>query len=285
MENSNIEWTDHTFNPWIGCTKVSPGCANCYAETLMDTRYGRVKWGKGQPRSRTSAANWRKPRQWNRAAEGAKQRPRVFCASLADWLDDEVPIEWLAELMDLIRETPNLDWLLLTKRPENFDRLGDAISYAEQDTRYWLSEWSGGEAPHNVWVGTTVEDQQRADARIPVLLDIPAVVRFLSCEPLLGPLDLSGYFGGPYCGLPGDVIVPNYNFGVGWVIVGGESGPGARPIREEWALEIRDRCDQAQVPFFFKQWGGLRPAENGKMLEGLIWADFPSVNSQDQPPA
>lgn len=279
MENSNIEWTDHTFNPWIGCAKVSPGCHHCYAETLMDTRYGRVKWGKGQPRSRTSAANWRKPRQWNKAAEGATQRPRVFCASLADWLDDEVPIEWLAELMDLIRETPNLDWLLLTKRPENFDRLGDAISYAEQDTRYWLSEWSGGEAPHNVWVGTTVEDQQRADERIPALLDIPARCRFLSCEPLLGPLDLSGFFGGPYVGLPGDVVVPNYNFGIDWVIVGGESGPKARPIKKEWVRDIRDRCDVAQVAFFFKQWGGVRPAENGRILDGMIWDGVPDMSN------
>jgi protein gp37 len=279
MENSKIEWTHHTFNPWIGCAKVSPGCAHCYAETLMDTRYGRVKWGKGQPRSRTSAANWRKPRQWNKAAEGAKERPRVFCASLADWLDDEVPIQWLAELMDLIRETPNLDWLLLTKRPQNFDRLADAMIHAEQDTRYWLAEWSGGEAPHNVWVGTTVEDQQRVDERIPHLVGIPAVVRFLSCEPLLEEIDLSGVFGGPYVGLPGDVVVPYYNFGIDWVIVGGESGPGARPIKQEWVLKIRDLCDKAQVAFFFKQWGGLRPAENGRLLEGLIFDGIPSVNT------
>lgn len=250
----------------------------------MDTRYGRVKWGKGQPRQKTSAANWRKPRQWNKAAEGAKERPRVFCASLADWLDDEVPIQWLAELMDLIRETPNLDWLLLTKRPQNFDRLADAMLYAEQDTRYWLAEWSGGEAPHNVWVGTTVEDQQRVDERIPHLMGIPAVVRFLSCEPLLEEIDLSGVFGGAYVGLPGDVIVPYYNFGIDWVIVGGESGPGARPIKEEWVIEIRDLCDKAQVAFFFKQWGGMRPAENGRLLEGLIFDGIPSGNSQDREP-
>lgn len=288
MENSKIEWTHHTFNPWIGCAKVSPGCAHCYAETLMDTRYGRVKWGKGQPRQRTSAANWKKPRQWNKAAEGANERPRVFCASLADWLDDEVPIDWLADLMRLICETPNLDWLLLTKRPENFaSRMRKAYMEAccgSLEADNMMGEWEDGTPPPNVWVGTTVEDQQRVDERIPHLMGIPAVVRFLSCEPLLEEIDLSGVFGGAYVGLPGDVIVPYYNFGIDWVIVGGESGPGARPIKEEWVTEIRDLCDKAQVAFFFKQWGGMRPAENGRLLEGLIFDGIPSVNSQAHPP-
>jgi len=123
-ENSKINWTTHTFNPWIGCTKVSPGCLHCYAETLMDTRYGRVKWGAGNPRSRTAPSNWKKVRSWNNRAGRDGVRPRVFCASLADWLDDEVPLEWLADLLGLISQTTNLDWLMLTKRPENWaDRL------------------------------------------------------------------------------------------------------------------------------------------------------------------
>lgn len=284
-ENSKIEWTDHTFNPWEGCTKVSPGCANCYAENRNARWNGgtAIHWGKGRPRRRTSVANWKKPLKWNKHAGRVQQsqstyttprRPRVFCASLADWLDDEVPIEWLAELMDLIRETPNLDWLLLTKRPQNFDRLADAMIHAEQDTRYWLAEWSGGEAPHNVWVGTTVEDQQRVDERIPHLMGIPAVVRFLSCEPLLEEIDLSGVFGGPYVGLPGDVIVPYYNFGIDWVICGGESGPNARPMNPDWARSLRDQCAVAHVPFFMKQMGG-RSKPFPEIPEDLNIRQFP----------
>ncbi|HEX2101956.1 MAG TPA: phage Gp37/Gp68 family protein [Candidatus Synoicihabitans sp.] len=209
-QNSHIEWCDHTFNPWIGCTKVSPGCANCYAETLMDTRYGRVKWGKGAPRRRTSLSNWKQPLKWDRDAAAefiangerwaaladgstppAPPRPRVFCASLADCLDDEVPIEWLADLLDLIRRTPNLDWLLLTKRPQNWRGRISAVRDSAPALRDYCDLWLAGMGPANVWIGTTVEDQVRADERIPHLLAIPARVRFLSCEPLLGPVDLA----------------------------------------------------------------------------------------------
>jgi len=215
-ENTAISWTDNTFNPWTGCTKVSPGCANCYAEGWAK-RSGIVKWGKGMPRRRTSESNWKLPLKWNRDAaldheafitgQCGKEwsanwhRPRVFCASLADWLDDEVPIEWLADLMGLINETPHLDWLLLTKRPENFSQrmemvfqfLGEICCHDEEpsDLYTWHGKWIDGEAPANVWVGTTVEDQQRADERVPELLNIPAKVRFLSCEPLLEKVDLT----------------------------------------------------------------------------------------------
>ncbi len=279
-ENSKIEWTDSTFNPWIGCTKVSPGCAHCYAETLMDTRYGRVKWGKGNPRQRTSEANWNLPLKWNRDAGRALEnwktavengagmemphRPRVFCASLADWLDDEVPIEWLADLLTLIHDTPNLDWLLLTKRPENwYSRIKQVsqhlVGKLPSDVFYWLADWREGRnfIPHNIWIGTTVEDQERADQRIPALLKIPAAVRFLSCEPLLGPVDLWGarypHAGGGQCGAisswhkEGD--------GIHWVICGGESGKDARPMHPDWARSLRDQCQAAGVPFLFKQWG------------------------------
>lgn len=133
MKNTNIEWCDHTFNPWIGCTKVSPGCAHCYAETRDKRFTGGIHWGRGAPRNRTSPSNWNEPIKWNNGAaklaancsqafEYPSRRPRVFCASLADWLDDEVPIKWLADLLDLIRDTPNLDWLLLTKRPQNWEK-------------------------------------------------------------------------------------------------------------------------------------------------------------------
>jgi protein gp37 len=295
-ENSTIEWTDHTFNPWIGCTKVSPGCLHCYAETQDNFRkWTPDGWGKGKPRRRTSTALWNQVRKWNRDAERRRvsalhswpagkplewSRPRVFCASLADWLDDEVPVEWLADLLQLIHETPALDWLLLTKRPENFTGRTCAASFhlsgyrdgqtSENPTAAPMSaweavmDWSRGICPlPNVWVGTTVEDQTRADQRIPKLLEIPARVRFLSCEPLLGPVDLFAacfndddpeeekiQFGRNHRGL---------RFGVDWVIAGGESGPGARPMHPEWARSLRDQCQAAGVPFLFKQWGEWSP--------------------------
>jgi len=288
-ENSKIEWCDHTFNPWEGCTKVSPGCANCYAEA-RNKRYGLDNWGPGKPRRRTSEANWRKPVQWNktilcgacgRAQKIGKEnrccggvmsgpvqtwrRPRVFCASLADWLDDEVPIEWLADLLRLIHETPNLDWLLLTKRPENFkprlqavkEWLGKRINGTnDRDIEWcrvtdWLASGSGDQRasapkpPNNVWIGTTVENQEYADKRIPELLKIPATVRFLSCEPLLGPLRIKDAL---RCDVP-----------IHWVICGGESGPNARPMHPDWARSLRDQCQAAGVAFHFKQWGEWAP--------------------------
>lgn len=278
MENSNIEWTDHTFNPWIGCTKVSPGCANCYAETLDDKRFSKTlggatkaapvsHWGPGAPRHRTSAAMWRQPLRWDREAAQAYldayadrvnngyacdyRRPRVFCASLADWLDDEVPVEWLADLLDLIRRTPNLDWLLLTKRPENWhSRMRSVLDRHENRAPTIVCAWLNGLPPANVWIGTTVEDQKRADERIPVLLSIPARVRFLSCEPLLGPVDLNyaGAMNPLHGGTPGGERIH-------WVICGGESGAKARPMHPAWARSLRDQCKAAGVAFFFKQWG------------------------------
>jgi len=278
MENSKIEWTDHTFNPWIGCTKVSPGCAHCYAETLMDTRYGRVKWGKGNPRSRTSESNWREPLKWDEEAAQLSiinkhngwehQRPRVFCASLADWLDDEVPIEWLIDLLTLIDSTKNLDWLLLTKRPQNFLRRINAACHGK------ISPYEVFRKMPNIWVGTSVENQQAADERIPELLKIPASVRFLSCEPLLENVDLTKVIleksQSPERGKP-DVSI-NSLFGwyggadkgrssIHWVICGGESGPGARPMHPEWARSLRDQCAAAGVPFLFKQWGDWVPTD------------------------
>lgn len=155
-ENSKIEWTDHTFNPWIGCQKVSPGCDNCYAEALMDKRYGKVQWGPHGERKRTSEANWKLPLRWAKAARGTGRRPRVFCASLADWLDNKVPQEWREDLARLIAATPELDWLLLTKRIELFSRLSP-----------WPLSVPGGQLgfPSNVWLGTTAENQEQAERR------------------------------------------------------------------------------------------------------------------------
>lgn len=293
-ENSKIEWCHHTFNPWIGCTKVSAGCAHCYAEKSSPARVmranGHETWGKGAMRSLTSAANWKEPVKWNDQGrfcddcemlfmgktcvrcEKKTARPRVFCASLADWLDDEVPIEWLVELMELIVRTPNLDWLLLTKRLQNWERrITDALAEVEgiqsdwpsrepySLTGHWLNEWIGGNAPANVWIGTTVENQARADERIPQLLSIPAKVRFLSCEPLLGPVDLSTTFHWQRADMASQPVWTPENPGIHWVITGGESGTGARPMHPDWARSLRDQCSAAGVPFFFKQWGEWLP--------------------------
>lgn len=261
-ETTSIAWCDHTFSPWVGCTKVSPGCAHCYAEAL-DRRTGHARWGKDAKRERTSADYWKQPLKWNRKAAEAGVRRRVFCGSLCDVFDAQVPDVWRVELFDVIRRTPWLDWQLLTKRPENIGRLVtaaiDAFPCAPDAAMTTVDEllqpWVEGHAPANVWLGVSVENQEQADKRIPLLLQQEAAVRFLSMEPLLGPVDLSAFFGGPYVALPGDRVEPNYNFGIHWVIVGGESGPQARPFDLAWARSIRDQCKAAGVACFVKQLG------------------------------
>lgn len=276
-ENTKIEWCDHTFNPWEGCQKVGPGCDHCYAET-RNARFGggvAVNWGPGAPRRRTSPANWRKPLGWNAAhAEFFARhgrRQRVFCASLADVFDNEVDPAWRADLFALIQKTPNLDWLLLTKRIGNAAKMiDDAASELEQWPVEWLS--SGKLVITNVWLGATIVNQEEANRDIVKLLDTPAEVRFLSMEPLLGPVDLrfcgyhtsgdpwdnnrftlnlnalSGFRGTSMCGgMTGAKL--------DWVIVGGESGTGARPMHPDWARSLRDQCWAAGVPFLFKQHG------------------------------
>lgn len=278
-EFSKIEWCDHTFNPWIGCTKVSPGCANCYAEQQDKFRKWTPEgWGKGAPRKRTSEANWKKVEKWNREAEGLEGRPRVFCASLADWLDDEVPVAWLVDLLELIRSTPNLDWLLLTKRPENFvSRLGKACASIcngkNDESAGWMWEWGVLSMPReNVWVGTTVEDQLRADERIPKLLEIPGKVRFLSAEPLLEPVSISGDY-------PVRFTCDGIQSRIHWVICGGESGPGARPFALEWADDLRRQCEKNSTAFFMKQVGAQPYFENVNLWDEFdepdcAWLDF-----------
>lgn len=222
MENSKIAWTNHTYNPWIGCTKVSLGCDNCYAEDLMDLRYKRVVWGQHGERARTKTAA--QVVRWNKAAATEPIRPRVFCASLSDIFDNQVPSGWRSDLWTLIASCPNLNFLLLTKRPQNIrDMLPDD----------WDDGWP------NVWLGTTVENQREADRRIPYLRDVPAVVHFLSAEPLL------------------EEIHPDL-CGVQWVICGGESGSKARLFLPHWARSLHSQCDVAGVRFFFKQTGSLR---------------------------
>ena len=296
-ENTKIEWADHTFNPWIGCTKVGPGCDNCYAKADFDDRRHRVVWGAGQPRSRTKT--WGEPVRWNktnfyecsvcgwrgsdkddefsRPKKGcihilAPARQRVFCASLADVFDNEVSETWRIDLFSLIEETPHLDWLLLTKR------IGNVAG---------MIPWSACSEPFaNVWIGATVVNQEEADRDIPKLLAVPAAKRFLSMEPLLGPVDLGlcdcdkGSRPGP--GGAGGVTCPHCNGSGGrmldWVIVGGESGPNARPMHPDWARSLRDQCQSAGVPFLFKQWGEWISADQaecpyGGPLSRWVWAD------------
>lgn len=326
-ENSKIEWTHHTFNPWRGCTKVSAGCDNCYAEKMSGRNPKTLGvWGKHGTRVVASDAMWREPLKWNRAAEQAGERHRVFCASLADVFEgnETLPdytyhsiVAARQRLFRLIVDTPHLDWLLLTKRPQNVEAVlkqafpsfaGLDVSRANPFIDAWLDR---------VWLGTSVEDQKTADERIPELLKIPAKVRFLSMEPLLGPVDLSrwlvpwnravdhsGAFPTHILGPRDDGIYPmdcdcgwsNENDDhIDWVIVGGESGPKARPMHPDWVRSIRDQCQEAGVPFFFKQWGEWLPHQPttnitggpffervgkklaGRLLAGREWNELPEA--------
>lgn len=232
-KNSQIEWTHHTFNPWWGCAKVSPACENCYAE-LWAKRMGKQIWGKSAPRRFFTDAHWKEPLVWNEEARLEKERHRVFCASMADVFEDRPELnEQRQRLWALIQRTPMLDWLLLTKRPEN---IGAMVT--------WKDAW-----PRNVWLGTTVENRKYAELRLPHLLKHPAAVRFLSCEPLLSAIDLTDWFQRPG-------LQP-----IDWVIAGGESGPGARPMHPDWAGGLLKQCRKAKVAFHFKQWGHWVPAE------------------------
>lgn len=233
-KDSKIEWTTHTFNPWFGCTKVSPACKNCYAE-VMTKRTGLVVWGPQAERRISSNDNWKQPLKWAKAARAAGVRHRVFCASLADVFEDRPEVsDARLRLWNLIEATPELDWLLLTKRPENMDR---------------MLPWRFQPYP-NVWLGTTVEDQQRADERIPHLLRIRAAKRFLSVEPMIGPVGLETCYRDHS---ESSGLCDHEETGIDWVICGGESGHGARPLNIKWARSLRDQCKSAGVAFFMKQ--------------------------------
>lgn len=229
-KDSRIEWTHHTFNPWWGCVKVSPACKHCYAEAWAK-RVGLDVWGGRADRRFFSDAHWGQPLKWNAEAAAVGERRRVFCASMADVFEARDDLDlWRERLWPLIEATPHLDWLLLTKRPE----------YVSQCVP-WGNKW-----PHNVWLGATVENQHWAEKRLPHLLRYPATVRFASCEPLLGSLDLQRW-------------LRRASRRLDWVIAGGESGHRARPMHPAWARGLRDQCAGAGVPFHFKQWGQWRP--------------------------
>ncbi len=267
MQNSKIEWCHHTFNVWWGCQRVSPGCEHCYAETLAH-RYNYRVWGPAKTTGRRMMSEnyWRQPLRWNKAAEAAGERHRVFCASMADVFEDHPAVEEArARLFELIGSTIHLDWLLLTKRPENVMRM--------------LPELWGGNLLLHMWIGTSVEDQRRADERIPHLLRIPARVRFLSCEPLIGPLDLRLF----------DAWLPEDCYELWerlhWVIVGGESGHGARPMNPAWARSLRDQCEAAGVSFFMKQMGGVRDkgGDLNDLPADLRVRQFPGQEDETEP--
>lgn len=281
-KNSSIEWTDHTFNPWWGCSKVSSGCVNCYAETWA-RRVGAAVWGKDADRRMFSEKHWNEPVKWNAAAASEGKRKRVFCASMADVFEARTELNSQREkLWLLIKSTPWLDWLLLTKRPQNISRMIP-----------WGNDW-----PENVWLGTTVEDQQCANERLPHLLQHPAKRRFLSCEPLVDVVDLSQWI----------TKRPKSLHQIDWVIAGGESGAKARPMFPGWARQLRDQCNTAGIPFNFKQWGHWSPVqakkatlssavkqfwdnvtgeevfmeakgkkESGRRLDGVTWDELPQA--------
>ena len=282
-KDSGIEWTNHTLNLVWGCTKVSDGCKNCYAETLA-RRYGFAVWGPAKTTERRTmrAGYWKQPLRWNARAEQAGQRARVFCSSMADVFEDHpTNNQERLKLFDLIAQTPWLDWQLLTKRPEN---IGMMIPVAWHDV-----------FPSNVWLGTSVENQEQAEKRIPELTRWLAPVLFLSCEPLLGLLNLED--------LAYEAAGPEwvgYNKLVDWIIAGGESGHGARPAHPDWFRSLRDQCVAAGIPFFFKQWGQFGPPsaynsgelafedgqrmrrypskhDAGRLLDGREWNQFPEV--------
>lgn len=270
-KNSKIEWTHHTFNPWWGCAKVSPACAHCYAETWAK-RTGNDLWGGSAPRKFFTDRHWKEPLTWNADAKASGERRRVFCASMADVFERRAELhEWRERLWALVDQTPFLDWLLLTKRPQNIQFMAP-----------WGDRW-----PDNVWLGCTAENQTWADKRVPILLQIPAKVRFLSCEPLLGELDLSHY------------LSRDPTQSIHWVIAGGESGAHSRPMHPGWVRDLRNQCQNSDVAFHFKQWGHWVPEEllteqqrkvivfdghrmaaagkgkAGRILDGRTWDEFP----------
>ena len=268
-EDSKIEWTDHTFNPWTGCTKVSPGCDHCYAEA-WSKRTGHIKWG-GAERKRTTTSYWKAPLVWNAGANlflrRTGRRQRIFCASLADVFDNQADPSWRVDLFSLIRQTPELDWLLLTKRPQNIAKMLPA-------------DWGIGYP--NVWLGMTAEDQERFDQRWKHLAEVNAAVRFISYEPAIGPLSLARAR-----------IKPD------WLIVGGESGGNSRAIKADWVRKIVTECQAFGIAPFVKQWGAYKcnplvvedrlpvleakahdpHGKGGGLLDGKIVRHFPIAGS------
>lgn len=307
MNTTRIEWTDTTWNPVTGCDKVSPGCDHCYAMSLAPRlkAMGSRKYQRdGDPRTSgpgfgvtthpellAQPLAWRTPR-------------RVFVNSMSDLFHSEIPGEFIAAVFATMARTPQHTYQVLTKRHGRMRSL-----LTSEVFRRWMydslvtldREWiNANPLPWplpNMWLGVSVEDQKRADLRIPDLIDTPAAVRFLSMEPLLGPVDLREIWRGqgvcPTCDGTGSVEVPGGgcacpqcgydrsgfqgDVALDWVIVGGESGPEHRPMDPAWPRALRDQCTSAGVPFFFKQWGGRTPKANGRELDGRTWDEYPQA--------
>lgn len=244
--STGIEWTEMTWNPVTGCDRVSPGCDHCYAQTLAK----RLK-AMGNPRYqrdgrvRTSGPGFGLTMHWDKLEEpsGRKRPTMFFVNSMSDLFHDGVSTEFIDRVFDVMASTPQHTYQILTKRPRRM------ASYSSRRN-----------VPSNVWLGTSVENQEWADKRLPLLLDVPVRVRFLSCEPLLGPIDLSAWIEH-----------------LSWVIVGGESGPGFRLMDPDWARVLRDQCAAASVPYFFKQWGGRTPKAGGRLLDDRVWDEMPPL--------
>jgi protein gp37 len=323
-DKTHIAWADSTWNPWRGCTKVSPGCLNCYAEKLVTGRLG-GKWGKGAPRVRAAVATFNAPLKWNKkpliceecgavwsglysASRDAVcqdcgtmndfHRRRVFLGSLMDWLDPEVPVEWLADTLQIVRECPGLDFLTLTKRPEHFIARLQAVRAREQYTKLglWADEWIRGTPAKNIWIGASVEDQKRADERIPELLKIPAQVRFLSVEPLLEHINIEQYLLSDYdkAAMDDQLITPIKGFNhvkIDWVIAGLESGPARRdpgigPIADSWDAPeagLVVQCKEYSTPLFVKQDAAAKPGQKGRISDAIF--DLKQFPKQRDEPA
>lgn len=243
-DRSSIEWTEATWNPTTGCDRISRGCDNCYALTLAKRlkAMGAEKYqSDGDPRTSGTGFALTTHESTLSVPYGWKSPRKVFVNSMSDLFHARVPLAFIQRVFEVMANTPQHTYQVLTKRSRRLQHLSDRLMW-----------------PENVWIGVSLEDEKsmhRADD----LRQVPAAVRFLSCEPLLGPLT----------GLDLD--------GVGWVIAGGESGPGHRPMDPAWVTEIRDACIEANVPFFFKQWGGPTPKSNGRALEGRVWDEMPTI--------
>lgn len=280
-ENSKIEWTDHTTNFWWGCEKVSQGCKNCYAETFSK-RVGRNIWGPAATTERwRTKSPWHNILKWDRKAGELGIRQRVFVQSMSDFFEDHPQVEpWRQEAISILEGVKNLDILLLTKR---IDRVRSVVPDS------WMYEW-----PSHIWMGTSVEDQETANYRIPFLIDLPAPIRWLSMEPLLDPVDLvtrgQHQPDGENCAVCGGIdhqafeCMNRYDWlsRLSWIIVGGESGHGARPMNPVWARALRDQCQETGIAFHFKQWGAwssdgvkLGKKQSGRILDGRTWDEFP----------
>lgn len=251
MSSTKIEWCDKTWSPITGCSKISEGCANCYAERMAKRLAGRCGYPKENPFKVTIHKNkFLEPMDW-------KKPQKIFVCSMADLFHPEVPFEIINKIWTIMNFGRKHTFLILTKRPIRM------LEFFKGRHHSWNASEGPDFAPPHIWLGVSIENQARSDERIPILVQIPAARYFVSCEPILGPINLHKYLGGSMTGRPDDLIAEQWGKqGLGWVIAGGESGPGARPCHPDWIRSLRDQCQVAGVPFFFKGWGAWAPMNN-----------------------